>query len=55
MTHMKWHRAQQVRSEVRQRRNPDTSPPPIGSGRCWCGGGLNHDWPGKDRGAPHPR
>ena len=24
-------------------------------GRCWCGGAQNHDWPGRDEGAPHPR
>lgn len=23
--------------------------------RCWCGGELNHDWPGKADDAPHPR
>jgi len=22
---------------------------------CWCGGPLNHDWPGKNDGTPHPR
>ena len=22
---------------------------------CWCGGPKNHDWPGKNLGAPHPR
>jgi hypothetical protein len=27
----------------------------IGSGRCWCGAALGHDWPGRDAGAPHPR
>jgi hypothetical protein len=24
-------------------------------GRCWCGDLLNHDWPGKAGGTPHPR
>jgi hypothetical protein len=27
----------------------------IAAGGCWCGGALGHDWPGKGRGAPHPR
>jgi hypothetical protein len=28
----------------------------LGAGdRCWCGEERNHDWPGKDAGAPHPR
>lgn len=22
---------------------------------CWCGRPVNHDWLGKDEGAPHPR
>ena len=55
MTHMKWHRVQQVRSEVRKRRNPDLLPRLTGSGDCWCDGEFNHDWPGKGDGEPHPR
>lgn len=55
MTHMKWKRVQQVRSEVCKRRNPDLLPRLTGSGDCWCGGEFNHDWPGKKDGEPHPR
>lgn len=25
-----------------------------GSTNCWCGEPLDHEWPGKDTGAPHP-
>ncbi|MER5754372.1 hypothetical protein [Streptomyces sp. NPDC002088] len=23
--------------------------------RCWCGEPSNHDWPGREDGAPHPK
>lgn len=26
----------------------------IGSGRCWCGATMGHDWPGKAEGEAHP-
>jgi len=29
--------------------------PVVGTGLCWCGERYNHDWPGKEDGAPHPR
>jgi len=29
--------------------------PTISAGGCWCGLPHNHDWPDKDKGAPHPR
>jgi hypothetical protein len=36
---------------------PARMPPPhlVGSGDCWCGEPVDHDWSGKDGGAPHPR
>lgn len=44
------------------KRQPSSSSPAvvggdetIGSGRCWCGQEHNHDWPGKEIGAAHPR
>lgn len=55
MPRMNWDRAQQVRKERSERSTPDTLPPPTGSGNCWCGGGFNHNWPGKENGQPHPR
>jgi hypothetical protein len=27
----------------------------IAAGGCWCGQHQDHDWPGRDAGAPHPR
>jgi hypothetical protein len=27
----------------------------IGGEDCWCGRPRDHDWLGKDEGAPHPR
>ena len=26
----------------------------ISCGGCWCGKPYTHDWPGKDKKAPHP-
>jgi hypothetical protein len=29
---------------------------PLGRlGGCWCGEGIDHDWPGRTDGEPHPR
>lgn len=28
---------------------------PLAGNGCWCGEPKDHDWPGKDDGAPHPR
>ena len=44
----------------RQPRLPVTKPvdwhQTIGSTQhCWCGKRWEHDWPGRDDGAPHPR
>lgn len=36
-------------------RKPSPRWPVLGSGRCWCGQTLGHDWPAKAQGAPHPR
>lgn len=27
----------------------------ISVGGCWCGKPVNHTWPGRGEGAPHPR
>ncbi|WP_329214866.1 hypothetical protein OG352_05380 [Streptomyces sp. NBC_01485] len=44
----------------RDSRDPSTTGPPFMVGtpddpRCWCLEPLDHDWPGKADGAPHPR
>lgn len=50
---MNWRR---VRGEdmLRPRLADHVTPVPKGRG-CWCGQPLNHDWTGKNDGAPHPR
>lgn len=48
------------RRSFRDNREPSTTRRPLMLGtpddvRCWCGEPLDHPWPGKDDGAPHPR
>ena len=43
------------RSRWRDDREPSTRRLALGGRGCWCGEVLNHDWPRKASGAPHPR
>jgi len=53
---MNWGRAHQSKKNNQDRQNGEgLIGLPIAAGGCWCGEELDHDWPGKDDGAPHPR
>jgi len=51
---MNWGRVRAENKVTAGRRSPDPLPVLHGRG-CWCGKPLNHDWPRKQDGAPHPR
>lgn len=51
---MNWRRAQQHARAAAARRAPD-QPRVLTTNRCWCGEAKNHEWPGREEGAPHPR
>lgn len=42
------------RVRFKDNRLPETTTSTINAGGCWCGEPHNHDWPGRDKGEPHP-
>jgi hypothetical protein len=44
------------RVRFRDNRLPETKDAAntLSTGGCWCGEPFDHDWPGRDEGAPHP-
>lgn len=52
---MNWGRAHQAKKKNTDRQTEEFPGLPIAAGGCWCGEELDHDWLGKDDGAPHPR
>lgn len=42
------------RVRFKDNRLPETKQASVAAFECWCGQGFDHDWPGKDEGAPHP-
>lgn len=53
---LKRHKARTWRSAHGWRKaKPEPELKTISAGGCWCGVPLDHGWPGKGEGAPHPR
>lgn len=45
-----------AKRKAAQNSHKERPPGPIGNGSwCWCQQPNGHDWPDKEKGAPHPR
>ena len=57
MSKRDWRKAQRpARHEVRARTQEDLFGwRVLSGGGCWCGEAMDHEWPDKAEGTPHPR